>query len=189
MTNDGKRRCAWCEGKDRDYVGYHDREWGVAEHDDRRLFEMLVLEAFQAGLSWECVLNKREAFRRAFDGFDYRAVANYDETKIESLRHDEGIIRNRLKIRAAVGNAKAFMQIQREHGSFDKYIWSFTGGKTIFETGLASSPLSDRVTADLKRRGMKFVGTTIVYSFLQAIGVINSHEPQCWLYVGNKAEK
>lgn len=182
---DGKRRCAWCEGRAENYVRYHDREWGVAEHDDRRLFGMLVLESFQAGLSWACVLGKREAFRRAFSGFDYRAVAAYGESDVERLMHDAGIIRNRLKIRAAVGNAKAFMQIRREYGSFDKYIWGFTGGETVFEVGHTSSPLSDRVAADLRRRGMGFVGTTIVYSYLQAIGIVNSHEPQCWLYAGN----
>lgn len=184
MADDNKRRCAWCEGRAENYVEYHDREWGVAEHDDRKLFEMLVLESFQAGLSWACVLGKREAFRRAFSGFDCKAVAAYGESDVERLMLDAGIVRNRLKIRAAVGNARVFMEIQRECGSFNQYIWGFTGGETVFEVGLISSPLSDRVAADLRRRGMRFVGTTIVYSYLQAIGVVNSHEPQCWLYAG-----
>ncbi len=164
------------------YVDYHDTEWGVPVHDDRRLFEMLVLEGFQAGLSWECVLNKREAFRRAFDGFDCNRVAEYGAAKLLSLCQDKGIIRNRLKIAAAVGNAKVFRNIQTECGSFDKYIRSFTGGKTIYEWERTSSPLSDAISKDLKKRGMKFVGTTIIYAYLQAVGIINSHEKGCWLH-------
>ncbi len=164
------------------YVDYHDTEWGVPVHDDRRLFEMLVLEGFQAGLSWECVLNKREAFRRAFDGFDCNRVAEYGDAKLLSLCQDKGIIRNRLKIAAAVGNAKVFRNIQAECGSFDKYIRSFTGGKTVYEWERTSSPLSDAISKDLKKRGMKFVGTTIIYAYLQAVGIINSHEKGCWLH-------
>ena len=151
-------------------------------HDDRKLFEMLLLECFQAGLSWECILNKREAFRAAFGGFDYNCVAEYDSAKLDSLRQNAGIVRNRLKIRAAVTNARAFIAIQQEFGSFDHYIWSFTSGTTIIESDKASSPLSDAISKDLNKRGMKFVGTTIIYSFLQAIGIINSHEDHCWLY-------
>ena len=175
------RRCSWCNEKNPLYVEYHDHEWGVPVHDDRKLFEMLLLETFQAGLSWECVLRKREAFREAFDGFDFRLVAGYGEEKLEQLRQDAGIIRNRLKIKAAVSNARAFISIRDEYGSFDRYIWSFTDGRTVFETGLTTSPLSDTVSRDLKRQGMTFVGSTIIYSYLQAIGVINSHEPECWV--------
>ena len=179
MTDDTRQRCRWCNLSNPLYVHYHDHEWGVPVHDDHHLFEMLVLESFQAGLSWECVLNKREAFREAFDGFDVVKVANYSTTKSEALMLDKRIIRNRLKIAAAVTNAKAFMQIQQEFGSFDRYIWQFTSGCTLHECGKTSSALSDAVSADLKRRGMKFVGTTIIYSYLQAIGIINSHEECC----------
>lgn len=180
MNNADKTRCSWCNMDNPAYVAYHDEEWGVAVHNDNKLFEMLLLETFQAGLSWECVLNKREAFRKAFDGFDYNIIANYDENKLAELHNDKGIIRNRLKIKAAVTNAKVFIGIQHEHGSFDRYIWEFTDGKTIHETGCATSPLSDRISKELRRLGMKFVGSTIIYSYLQAIGIINSHEPTCW---------
>ena len=150
-------------------------------HSDKKLFEYLFLECFQAGLSWECILNKREAFRRAFDDFDYSRIARYGESKVSVLAQDKGIVRNRLKIRAAITNARAFIEIQGEWGSFDRYIWGFTGGHAIVERGLATSPLSDAISNDLRRRGMKFVGSTIVYAYLQAIGVINSHEEGCWL--------
>ncbi len=169
-------RCRWCNLNNRLYVDFHDHEWGVTVHDDRKLFEMLVLESFQAGLSWECVLNKREALREAFDGFDFHKVAAYGDQKQAELMANGKIIRNRLKIAAAVGNAKAFIATQHDFGSFSKYIWQYTGGKTVDECHRTSSPLSDAISADLRRRGMKFVGTTIVYSYLQAIGVINSHE-------------
>ncbi len=174
-----QHRCRWCNLNNPLYVDYHDREWGVPLHDDRQLFEMLILEGFQAGLSWECILNKRETFRKAFDNFDCSKVAGYDEAKLESLRSDKGIVRNRLKIAAAVINARVFLNIQKEFGSFDRYIWGFTDGKTIYELDKASSPLSDSISEDLKRRGMKFVGTTIIYAYLQAVGIINSHEPEC----------
>ncbi len=177
-----KRRCRWCNMKNQHYVDYHDHEWGVPVHDERTLFEMLILEGFQAGLSWECVLNKREAFRKAFDGFDCATVAQYDATKLETLRQNQGIVRNRLKISAAVSNARVFLDIQKEYGSFDRYIWQFSGGKIIHECDKTTSPLSDAVSRDLKKRGMKFVGSTIIYSYLQAIGIINSHEEGCWLY-------
>ena len=169
------------------YVAYHDTEWGVPVYDDRKLFEMLILECFQAGLSWECILNKREAFRRAFDGFDCNKVAAYDDEKIEALCKDAGIVRNRLKIIAAVGNAKAFLKIQKEFGSFASFIWLFTNGEVVYECDRTFSPLSDAVSRELKKRGMKFVGTTIVYSFLQAIGIICSHEEGCWLHRPEKA--
>lgn len=176
-----KRRCSWCNERNAAYVAYHDEEWGVEVHDDGRLFEMLLLEMFQAGLSWECVLNKREAFRKAFDAFDYRKIAAYDEPKKEALRCDKSIIRNRLKIDAAVVNARVFMDIQSEYTTFDGYLRHHTGGRTIYENGRTTSPLSDTISADLRRRGMKFVGSTIIYSYLQAIGVINSHEDGCRL--------
>ena len=176
------KRCRWCNLANPLYVDYHDNEWGVPAHDDGKLFEMLVLEGFQAGLSWECILNKREAFRNAFDGFDVRKVARYGEEKIKSLMQDPGIVRNRLKIQAAVTNANVFMAIQKEFGSFDSYLRTFTKGETVYEYDKATSPLSDAISNDLRRRGMKFVGSTIIYAYLQAIGVINSHEPGCYLY-------
>lgn len=163
------------------YVAYHDNEWGVPVHDDGKLFEMLLLESFQTGLSWECILNKREAFRKAFDGFDYRKIALYDESNIQSLMQDKGIVRNRLKILAAITNARIFSEIQNEFGSFDRYIWGFTDGNIVYETGLATSPLSDAISKDLRKRGMKFVGSTVIYAYLQAVGIINSHEEDCWL--------
>lgn len=178
---DGKRRCGWANPKNEKYVRYHDEEWGIPVHDDRKLFEMLILECFQAGLSWECVLNKREAFRQAFDGFDLETVCGYGEEKLTALQNDPGIIRNRLKIRAAVTNARVFAAIRREFGSFSDYLWSWTKGQVIHECGLANSWLSDQVSADLKRRGMKFVGTTVVYAYLQAVGVIESHDRDCFL--------
>ena len=145
------------------------------------LFELLILEGFQAGLSWECVLNKRERFRTVYDGFDVKQVSRYGEEKIEELLSDPGIIRNRLKVRASVTTAKAFMQIQEEYGSFDAYIWSFTGGEIIYESYdvRTTSPLSDQISKDLKKRGMKFVGSTVIYSYLQAVGIINGHGPEC----------
>ena len=178
------KRCKWCNLKNPLYIQYHDHEWGVPEHDDRMLFELLILESFQAGLSWECVLNKREHFRKAFDGFDLQKVCAYDEEKIHSLLQNENIIRNKLKIRAAVNNALRFREIQEEYGSFDRYLQHFTDDKIIYENDKTSSPLSDAISADLKKRGMKFVGTTIIYSYLQAIGIINSHENDCFLFKG-----
>ena len=162
-------------------MDYHDHEWGIPVHEDGKLFEMLLLETFQAGLSWECVLNKREAFRRAFDGFDATKIAVYDEEKLLTLQQDKGIIRNRLKIQAAVTNARIFNAVRQEYGSFDRYIWHFTDYRTLYETDRTTSPLSDTISKDLYRRGMKFVGSTIIYSSLQAIGIIKSHEEGCWL--------
>lgn len=178
---DGKIRCRWANPKNERYLCYHDKEWGVPVHNDGKLFEMLVLECFQAGLSWECVLNKREAFRRAFDGFDLDAVCAFDEAKIEALLRDPAIIRNRLKIRAAVTNAHVFREVQEEFGSFSAYLWKWTDGGVLYENDRTSSPLSDAVSKDLKKRGMKFVGTTVIYSYLQAVGVIYSHESGCFL--------
>lgn len=178
---DGKQRCWWANPRNERYIRYHDEEWGQPVHDDHKLFEMLVLESFQAGLSWECILNKREAFRQAFDNFDLDKVCAYDAEKELELQNNPGIVRNKLKIHAAVNNAIIFKAIQQEYGSFSDYLWKWTDGKVIYETGLDSSPLSDAVSDDLKRRGMKFVGTTIIYAYLQAVGVIDSHEEGCFL--------
>ena len=183
--NDGKLRCLWANPKNALYIHYHDYEWGVPVHDDRRLFEMLVLESFQAGLSWECVLNKRESFREAFDGFDLERVCAYGEEKLEELADNPAIIRNRRKIRAAVENARVFRDIQRERGTFSAYHWGFAGGGVIPETGKTHSELSDAVSKDLRRRGMTFVGTTIIYAYLQAVGVIDSHDRECFMYHEN----
>lgn len=174
--------------KNQSYIDYHDKEWGVPLHDDGKLFELFTLECFQAGLSWECVLNKRRAFRLAFDGFDVDKVACYDDEKITELLSDKSIIRHRLKITAAVSNAKIFKNIQRQYGSFDRYIWSFTDGKVIFEPCdlQTTSVLSDTISKDLRRRGMRFAGSTTVYSFLQAAGIINGHEKNCTLYTNNE---
>lgn len=179
------KRCKWLNEKNEKYVYYHDHEWGVANYDDDYMFEFLILESFQAGLSWETILNKRENFRQAFDNFDYRKIANYDENKITELLNDSGIIRNKLKINAAIKNAKIFMEIQNEFNSFSNYIWSFTNNKVIKNTDdklKTRSELSDKISKDLIKRGMKFVGTTIIYSYLQAIGIINDHELDCDFY-------
>lgn len=176
-------RCRWVNLNNPVYISYHDNEWGKQSYNDSYLFEMLVLESFQAGLSWECILNKREAFRKAFDQFDYRIISGYSQERVEELLSDKGIIRNRLKINAAISNAAIFMDIQKEFGSFAKYIWNFTSGKTVINRdgiARATSPLSDAISKDLKKRGMKFVGSTIIYSYLQSIGVIDDHEPQCF---------
>lgn len=175
-------RCKWCNLKNDLYVKYHDDEWGVPTYDDYSLFEFLVLEPFQAGLSWETILNKRENFRTAFDNYDIDKIRNYKEDKITELMQNPGIIRNRKKIEAAINNASVFKEIQKEWSSFSDYIWHFTDHQTIYEVGKASSPLSDEIAKDLKKRGMKFIGTTIVYAYLQSIGVIYSHDEGCFLY-------
>lgn len=186
MTDGDVSRCSWATTDL--YREYHDREWGVPVHDDDRLFEMLVLEGMQAGLSWLTILNKREAFRRAFDGFDCRKVARYDEAKVEELMGDSGIVRNRSKILAAVNNAQRFIEVQEEYGSFDAFIWSYVGGEPVLnrfeseEDVPASTPLSDRISKDLKSRGFRFVGSTIVYSFMQATGMVNDHVRGCHLF-------
>lgn len=176
------KRCTWVNEKNPLYIKYHDEEWGKPVYDDNKLFEMLLLESFQAGLSWECILNKREAFKKAFDNFDYEKVSNYNEVKIEKLLNNKDIIRNKRKITATIKNAKIFMKIQKEYNSFSNYLWHFTNNKIIYETGKTTSPLSDTISKNLKKRGMKFVGTTIIYSYLQAVGIINSHEESCFLY-------
>ena len=176
---DGKIRCCWANPRNERYIRYHDEEWGIPVHDDRKLFEMLILECFQAGLSWECVLNKRDAFRVAFDNFDTEKVSAYTEDKLEALRSNPGIIRNRLKIQAAVTNAQAFCEIQKEYGSFSEYLWHWTEGRVIRETGKTSSELSDAISKDLKKRGFRFVGPVTIYSHLQASGLINDHGKDC----------
>jgi DNA-3-methyladenine glycosylase I len=179
--------CEWPTG-DPLMIRYHDEEWGVPVHDDRKLFEFMILDGFQAGLSWRTVLHKRENFRKAFDGFDPVRIAQYDESDFERLMADSGIVRNRAKIRGAIKNAQAFLEIQQEFGSFDKFIWSFTGGKTIhnhlksLKEMPVSSPESDAMSKALIRRGFKFVGTTICYAFMQAAGMVNDHLVNCFRY-------
>jgi DNA-3-methyladenine glycosylase I len=181
------QRCAWA-GSDPLYVAYHDQEWGVPVHDDRLLFEFLILEGMQAGLSWATILKKRENFRRAFDNFDPARVALYGDEKVAALLGDAGIVRNRLKVAAAVQNARSFLEVQEESGTFDAYIWLFTGGKTKKNAWLtlsdipAHSPESDAMSKDLARRGFKFVGTTICYAFMQAVGMVNDHTVECFRY-------
>lgn len=179
------KRCHWVDLRSEKYIKYHDEEWGVAVYDDRKLFEMLVLESFQAGLSWICVLNKREAFRMAMDNFEPGKISKYDEEKISTLLLNKEIIRSRRKIEAVIGNAKIFLEIQKEWGSFSNYIWHFTNGKVIknMDDNLkVSSELSDKVSNDLRKRGMKYTGTVIIYSYLQAVGVIDDHELECYKY-------
>ena len=182
-----KHRCGWCVGNDL-YESYHDKEWGVPVKDDDTLFEFLTLETFQAGLSWITVLKKRDNFRKAFDDFDYKKIAEYGEVKVASLLQDEGIIRNKLKVRATISNAVAFMEVQKEFGSFSKYIWGFVDGKPIknkirnYKDGPANTELSDALSKDLKKRGFKFVGSTVVYAHMQATGMVNDHEVGCFRY-------
>jgi len=183
--NQMKNRCGWA-GKEEIYVKYHDEEWGVPVREDAKQFEFLILETFQAGLSWITILRKRENFRQAFDQFDYKKIARYNEAKIQSLLENEGIIRNRLKVRATVTNAQAFMKVQEEFGSFTEYIWGFVDGKPVNEKRKALSEvpatneISDRLSKDLKKRGFKFVGSTVVYAHLQATGLINDHVTDCF---------
>lgn len=182
-----KKRCTWC-GTDPLYVEYHDKEWGKPVYDDATIFEFLILETFQAGLSWITILRKRENFRKAFDNFDYKKIATYTENKFEELLQDAGIIRNKLKIKATITNAQLFMDVQKEFGSFSKYIWSFTDGKPIknnFENMSeipATTKLSDQLSKDLKKRGFKFVGSTVIYAHMQATGMVNDHTTDCFRY-------
>jgi DNA-3-methyladenine glycosylase I len=181
-----KRRCDWA--RDEMSIAYHDAEWGVPLHDDRALFEFLILEGAQAGLSWSTILKKREAYRAAFDGFDPRAVAEYDDARMAALLANAGIVRNRLKIRSAVGNARAFLEVQKECGSFDAYIWGFTGGRPLrnrwrrLDELPARSQHSDAMSKDLQKRGFRFVGSTICYAFMQATGMVNDHLIGCFRY-------
>ena len=182
-----KQKCGWCLGNDL-YEAYHDLEWGVPVKDDATLFEFLILETFQAGLSWLTILKKRENFRLAFDNFDYKKISNYDQSKIDLLLQDAGIIRNKLKIKATITNAVAFMKVQEEFGSFSNYIWGFVDGKPIknsiknYKEGPATTALSDSLSKDLKQRGFKFVGSTVVYAHMQATGMVNDHETSCFRY-------
>lgn len=176
------KRCKWCNLKNELYITYHDNEWSIPNFDDKYLFEMLILESFQAGLSWECILNKRESFKEAFDCFDINKICEYDDDKIVELMNNDKIVRNKRKIIAAVNNSKIFKEIQLEYGSFHNYLSTFTNDKVIYEVGKTVNELSDRISNDLKKRGMKFVGSTIIYSYLQAIGVIYSHEEGCYLF-------
>ena len=175
-------RCKWCNLKNDRYIEYHDNEWGIPKFDDKYLYEMLILESFQAGLSWECVLNKRESFRIAYDNFDIDKVCLYDETKIRELVNNKDIIRNKLKIHASINNSKIFKKIVNEYGRFYNYLKEFTGDKVIYEIDKTTNNLSDNISNDLQQRGMKFVGSTIIYSYLQAIGIIYSHDRECDLY-------
>lgn len=175
-------RCKWCNLKNPKYIEYHDKEWGVPNFDDKYLFEMLILESFEAGLSWECILNKRENFKKAFDNFEIDKICSYTDKKIEELLKNEQIIRNRLKIKATINNSKIFKNIQSEYGTFNDYLIKFTNKQVIYETDKTTNDLSDNLSKDLKKRGMKFVGSTTIYSYLQAIGVIYSHDEKCFLY-------
>jgi len=184
-SDDRRIRCSWAKGES--YIRYHDEEWGVPVHDDRRLFEFLILEGAQAGLSWSTILNKRDNYRRAFHNFDPARVARCDRRKVNTLLSDPGIVRNRLKITSAVQNAKAFLRVQQEFGSFDRYIWQFVGGMTKVNPWKvrkvpATSAESDAMSKDLKRRGFNFVGSTICYAFMQAVGLVNDHAPDCFRY-------
>jgi DNA-3-methyladenine glycosylase I len=185
MARDEKRRC-WWPGSDPLYLAYHDREWGVPVRDDRKLFEFLVLEGAQAGLSWITILRKREAYREAFDEFDPERVARYDSRRIEKLLKNEGIVRNRLKLESAVKNARAYLKVQEEFGSFAKYQWDFVGGKPIVNRFEGKghipprTPLSDALSKDLKKRGFSFVGSTIIYAHMQAVGIVNDHVLDCF---------
>jgi DNA-3-methyladenine glycosylase I len=183
-----KKRCIWASGlDDPEYIRYHDEEWGRPSHDDRHLFEMLILEGAQAGLSWSTILHKRANYRKAFSSFDPKKVARFDAKRRAVLMNDAGIVRNRLKIDSTVTNAQAFLQVQKEFGSFDRYLWGFVDGKPVVdirprgERLPASTGLSDQISKDLKKRGFRFVGTTIIYAFLQAVGVVNDHSRECFL--------
>lgn len=182
MTQTTIQRCDWIQGKPDYYVEYHDKVWGVAEHDDQKLYQWLILESFHVGLSWQLVLSKKEAFMEAFDHFDYHKVARYDEAKVEELAQNEGIIRHRGKIKAAISNAQSFIKVREEFTTFDQYIWGFVGGEAVVKTSnehLTQSELSDKVTKDMKKRGFKFIGSVTIYSYLQAIGIINDHDLHC----------
>jgi DNA-3-methyladenine glycosylase I len=186
-VDDKMKRCSWCEGSEI-YRKYHDEEWGVPVHDDRKHFEFLILEGAQAGLSWLTILKRREGYKKAFAGFDHKIVSTFDEERILKILRDPGVIRNKLKVRSAVTNASAFLEVQKEFGSFDSYIWSFVDGKPKINSWKeveeipATTELSDRVSKDLKERGFKFVGSTIIYAHLQATGIVNDHLVDCFRY-------
>ena len=176
------KRCKWCNLKNERYIDYHDNEWCKLNLDDKYLYEMLILESFQAGLSWECILNKRENFRKSYDNFNIDKVCLYDDIKKNELMNNPGIIRNKLKINASINNSKIFKSIQNEYGTFHNYLKQFTKDKIIYEVDKTTNELSDIISYDLSKRGMKYVGSTIIYSYLQAIGVIYSHDKECYLY-------
>ena len=178
-------RCKWCNLNNPKYIEYHDNEWCKPNFDDKYLYEMLILESFQAGLSWECILDKRESFKIAYDNFDIDKVCYYDNEKIEKLLNNKNIIRNKLKINASINNSKIFKEIVKEYGTFYDYLKSFTHNTVIYEINKTTNDLSDKISKDLQKRGMKFVGSTIIYSYLQAIGVIYSHDKECFMYKGN----
>ena len=180
------KRCFWCNLDNPKYIDYHDKEWGKLQTDDKYLFEMLILESFQAGLSWECILNKREYFKKAYDNFDIDKVIEYKEDKINELLNNKNIIRNRLKINASIKNAHIFKNIINEYGSFYNYLCLYTNGIILYETNKTTNNISDKISKDLYKKGMRFVGSTIIYSYLQAIGIINSHEKDCYLYKINE---
>lgn len=175
-------RCKWCNLKNPKYIKYHDEEWCKLNLDEEYLYKMLILESFQAGLSWECVLNKKESFEKAYDDFDIEKIVNYDDKKISELLSNKNIIRNKLKINASITNSKIFKEIQKEFGSFHNYLKQFTNDEIVYESDKTTSKLSDDISKDLKKRGMKFVGSTTIYSYLQAIGIIYSHDKECFLY-------
>jgi len=181
------KRCAW-PGKNESMIEYHDKEWGTPLHDDRKLFEFLLLDSFQAGLSWSTILNKRKNFEKAFQGFDPKKISKFTEKDFKRLMNDAGIVRNRLKIRSTISNAKVFLEIQKEFGSFDKYIWKFVNGKPIQNSFITLSQIpsktsvSDEISKDLKQRGMNFVGSTIIYAFMQGAGIVNDHTIDCFRY-------
>ncbi len=179
------KRCKWCNLNNPKYIEYHDNEWCKQNFNDKYLYEMLILESFQAGLSWECILNKRESFRKAYDNFDIDKVCLYQNEKIEELLNNKEIIRNKLKIKASINNSKIFKDIVNKYGTFYNYLKEFTHDKTIYEIGKSTNELSDAISKDLQKRGMKFVGSTIIYSYLQAIGIIYSHDKECYLYFGS----
>ena len=178
-------RCKWCNLNNPKYIEYHDNEWCKPNFDNKYLYEMLILESFQAGLSWECILNKRESFKIAYDNFDIDKVCYYDNEKIEKLLNNKNIIRNKLKINASINNSKIFKEIVKEYGTFYDYLKSFTHNTVIYEINKTTNDLSDKISKDLQKRGMKFVGSTIIYSYLQAIGVIYSHDKECFMYKDN----
>lgn len=175
------KRCSWCNLKNEKYIKYHDTEWGVLNTNEKYLYKMFILETFQAGLSWECILNKEEAFIKAYNNFDINKVVSYDDKKINNLASNKDIIRNRLKIKASINNSIIYKNIVEQYGTFYNYLCTFTNGKIYYENNLVSSPLSDSISNDLKKRGMKFVGSVTIYSYLQAIGIIYSHEKGCFL--------
>ena len=194
IGKDGKKRCFGNKPEQQFYADYHDAEWGIPVYDDRMLFEMLILEGAQAGLSWETVLRKREGYRRAYQGFDVQKIAKMPDAELEALRTDESIIRNRLKIYAARKNAHVFIQIQEEYGTFSEYLWTYVEGKPIinywqsFDEVPAKTVISDAISKDLKKRGMSFVGSTIIYAYMQAVGIVDDHIKGCWCYERNRKD-